>query len=253
MSKLIKVLLVVFSTFAISNYASAVTISAGIAGNAMLGFGEAVETNGEKSQTADGMMDMSHAAIFAEVGTDMFALGVEYNMEDIDTPEADAIRVDMTTAQSFTAQTNTVKATIQDMVTVYVQAMVPNSGFYGKLGIVNADVATKENLGTGGSYGDESIDGTLVGVGYRAQSSGQKLDLSLGFSHNIVLSLPDEIKIETVNEKGKNPVINITSFDKQLVGMVAAKIRSYRKPEPYKGKGVKFVGEEIRRKAGKSA
>jgi len=93
----------------------------------------------------------------------------------------------------------------------------------------------------------------LVGVGYRAQSSGQKLDLSLGFSHNIVLSFPDEIKIETVNEKGKNPIINITSFDKQLVGMVAAKIRSYRKPEPYKGKGVKFVGEEIRRKAGKSA
>ena len=93
----------------------------------------------------------------------------------------------------------------------------------------------------------------LVGVGYRAQSSGQKLDLSLGFSHNIVIMLPDEIKIETVNEKGKNPIINITSYDKQLVGMVAAKIRSYRKPEPYKGKGVKFVGEEIRRKAGKSA
>ena len=87
----------------------------------------------------------------------------------------------------------------------------------------------------------------LVGVGYRAQSSGQKLDLSLGFSHNIVMMLPDEIKIETVNEKGKNPIINITSYDKQLVGMVAAKIRSYRKPEPYKGKGVKFVGEEIRR------
>ena len=93
----------------------------------------------------------------------------------------------------------------------------------------------------------------LVGLGYRAQSSGQKLDLSLGFSHNIVMMLPDEIKIETINEKGKNPIINLTSFDKQLVGMVAAKIRSYRKPEPYKGKGVKFVGEEIRRKAGKSA
>ncbi len=93
----------------------------------------------------------------------------------------------------------------------------------------------------------------LVGVGYRAQSSGQKLDLSLGFSHNIVMMFPEEIKIETVNEKGKNPIINITSYDKQLVGMVAAKIRSYRKPEPYKGKGVKFVGEEIRRKAGKSA
>ena len=93
----------------------------------------------------------------------------------------------------------------------------------------------------------------LVGVGYRAQNSGQKLDLSLGFSHNIVMMFPEEIKIETVNEKGKNPIINITSHDKQLVGMVAAKIRSYRKPEPYKGKGVKFVGEEIRRKAGKSA
>lgn len=93
----------------------------------------------------------------------------------------------------------------------------------------------------------------LVGVGYRAQSSGQKLDLSLGFSHNIVMMFPEEIKIETVNEKGKNPIINITSYDKQLVGMVAAKIRSYRKPEPYKGKGVKFVGEETRRKAGKSA
>merc|ERR1712054_208285 len=83
----------------------------------------------------------------------------------------------------------------------------------------------------------------LVGVGYRAQSSGQKLDLSLGFSHNIVMMLPDEIKIETINEKGKNPIINLTSFDKQLVGMVSAKIRSYRNPEPYKGKGVKFVGE----------
>ena len=93
----------------------------------------------------------------------------------------------------------------------------------------------------------------LVGVGYRAQNSGQKLDLSLGFSHNIVMMFPEEIKIETVNEKGKNPIINITSHDKHLVGMVAAKIRSYRKPEPYKGKGVKFVGEEIRRKAGKSA
>lgn len=108
------------------------------------------------------------------------------------------------------------------------------------------------NMVVGVSHGwKKSLE--LVGVGYRAQSSGQKLDLSLGFSHNIVMMLPDEIKIETVNEKGKNPIINITSYDKQLVGMVAAKIRSYRKPEPYKGKGVKFVGEEIRRKAGKSA
>jgi len=93
----------------------------------------------------------------------------------------------------------------------------------------------------------------LVGVGYRASNQGQKLDLALGFSHNIVLSIAPEVKIETISEKGKNPVVKLTSFDKQLVGQVAAKIRSFRKPEPYKGKGVKFVGEELRRKAGKSA
>ena len=93
----------------------------------------------------------------------------------------------------------------------------------------------------------------LVGVGYRASNQGQKLDLALGFSHNIVLELAPEVKVETISEKGKNPVIKLTSHDKQLVGQVAAKIRSFRKPEPYKGKGVKFVGEEIRRKAGKSA
>jgi len=93
----------------------------------------------------------------------------------------------------------------------------------------------------------------LVGVGYRASNQGQKLDLALGFSHNIVFELPKEVKIETVSEKGKNPIIKLSSHDNQLVGSIAAKIRSFRKPEPYKGKGVKFVGEEIRRKAGKSA
>ncbi|MCF6347063.1 MAG: 50S ribosomal protein L6 [Flavobacteriaceae bacterium] len=93
----------------------------------------------------------------------------------------------------------------------------------------------------------------LVGVGYRANSQGQKLDLALGFSHNIVLNIAPEVKIETISEKGKNPIIKLTSFDKQLVGQVAAKIRSFRRPEPYKGKGVKFVGEQLRRKAGKSA
>ncbi|MDO5655917.1 MAG: 50S ribosomal protein L6 [Flavobacteriaceae bacterium] len=93
----------------------------------------------------------------------------------------------------------------------------------------------------------------LVGVGYRASNQGQKLDLSLGFSHNIVLELPAEVQLETVSEKGKNPIIKLTSYDKQLLGMIAAKIRSFRKPEPYKGKGVKFVGEQLRRKAGKSA
>ncbi|MGV4415178.1 50S ribosomal protein L6 [Chryseobacterium sp. T1] len=93
----------------------------------------------------------------------------------------------------------------------------------------------------------------LVGVGYRASNTGNKLELALGFSHGIVLDLPKEINVETLTEKGKNPIITLSSHDKQLLGMVAAKIRSFRKPEPYKGKGVKFVGEIIRRKAGKSA
>src|SRR5699024_4980522 len=93
----------------------------------------------------------------------------------------------------------------------------------------------------------------LVGVGYRATNQGQVLDLALGFSHNIVIDVAPEVKIETVTERGKNPIVKLTSHDKQLVGQVAAKIRAFRKPEPYKGKGVKFVGEELRRKAGKSA
>ena len=93
----------------------------------------------------------------------------------------------------------------------------------------------------------------LVGVGYRASNQGQKLELALGFSHNIVLKVAPEVKLETISEKGKNPIIKLTSHDKQLVGQVAAKIRSFRAPEPYKGKGVKFVGEVLRRKAGKTA
>ncbi len=93
----------------------------------------------------------------------------------------------------------------------------------------------------------------LVGVGYRASNQGQVLDLALGYSHTIVMLIAPEVKIETVSEKGKNPIVKLTSFDKQLVGQVAAKIRSLRKPEPYKGKGIKFVGEVLRRKAGKTA
>jgi large subunit ribosomal protein L6 len=93
----------------------------------------------------------------------------------------------------------------------------------------------------------------LVGVGYRASNQGQKLDIALGFSHNIVLEVAPEVTVETVSDKGKNPIIKLTSYDKQLVGQVAAKIRSFRRPEPYKGKGVKFVGEILRRKAGKTA
>ncbi|WP_292946139.1 50S ribosomal protein L6 [Olleya sp. UBA1516] len=93
----------------------------------------------------------------------------------------------------------------------------------------------------------------LVGVGYRASNQGNVLELALGFSHNIILSLAPEVQVETVSDKGKNPIIKLTSHDKQLVGQVAAKIRGFRRPEPYKGKGIKFVGEVLRRKAGKSA
>ena len=93
----------------------------------------------------------------------------------------------------------------------------------------------------------------LVGVGYRATANGQVLELSLGFSHAIYIKLPPEVKVEAKTERNKNPLIILTSDDKQLLGQVCAKIRSLRKPEPYKGKGIKFVGEVIRRKSGKSA
>ena len=93
----------------------------------------------------------------------------------------------------------------------------------------------------------------LVGVGYRVSNAGQLLDLSLGYTHNIFLQLPAEIKVETKSERNKNPLIILESADKQLLGQVCAKIRSFRMPEPYKGKGIKFVGEEILRKSGQSA
>lgn len=93
----------------------------------------------------------------------------------------------------------------------------------------------------------------LVGVGYRATANGQVLELSLGFSHAIYIKLPPEVKVEAKTERNKNPLIILTSDDKQLLGQVCAKIRSLRKPEPYKGKGIKFVGEQLRRKAGKTA
>jgi large subunit ribosomal protein L6 len=93
----------------------------------------------------------------------------------------------------------------------------------------------------------------LVGVGYRAEAKGQLLEMSLGYSHDIIMEMPKEIRVETKTEKRSNPVISLSSIDKQLIGHIAAKIRSLRPPEPYKGKGVKFVGEQLRRKAGKSA
>ena len=93
----------------------------------------------------------------------------------------------------------------------------------------------------------------LVGVGYKASNQGNVLELSLGYSHNIFFAVPEEVKVTTLTEKGKNPIVTLESIDKQLIGHVAAKIRSLRKIEPYKGKGVKFVGEHVRRKAGKAA
>jgi len=93
----------------------------------------------------------------------------------------------------------------------------------------------------------------LVGVGYRASNNGNIIDLALGYTHNIFIQLPPEVKVETKAERNKNPLILLESCDKQLLGQVCSKIRSFRKPEPYKGKGIKFVGEEIRRKSGKSA
>ena len=97
------------------------------------------------------------------------------------------------------------------------------------------------------------IELELVGVGYRATNTGQLLELILGYSHPIMFYVPDEVNVETRSDKGKPPVVKLESHDKQLIGQVAAKIRAFRKPEPYKGKGVRFMGEEIRRKAGKTA
>jgi len=108
------------------------------------------------------------------------------------------------------------------------------------------------NMVEGVSKGFE-IKLELVGVGYRAENQGQVLQLVLGYSHHIFLQLPPEVKVEAVTDKRSNPTITLKSYDKQLIGQVAAKIRSFRMPEPYKGKGIKFVGEQIRRKAGKSA
>jgi large subunit ribosomal protein L6 len=93
----------------------------------------------------------------------------------------------------------------------------------------------------------------VIGVGYRATTAGQQLELALGYSHPIIFEIPNEIKVSADTQKGKAPVVTLESYDKQLLGQVAAKIRSFRKPEPYKGKGIRFVGEDIRRKAGKSA
>ncbi|MDD4372781.1 MAG: 50S ribosomal protein L6 [Bacteroidales bacterium] len=109
-----------------------------------------------------------------------------------------------------------------------------------------------QNMVKGVSEGFEIVQ-EFVGVGYKAEAKGQVLEMALGYSHNVVFEIPAEVKIETITERGKNPLLKMRSHDKQLLGQVAAKIRSLRKPEPYKGKGIRFQGEVLRRKAGKAA
>jgi large subunit ribosomal protein L6 len=148
----------------------------------------------------------------------------------------------------LTQEYSAVSIKIEDSI-VYLERPSENKEHKAKHGLYRALIANMiEGVTTGWSKELE-----LVGVGYRASNQGQKLDLALGFSHNIVLNIAPEVKVETVSDKGKNPIIKLTSHDKQLVGQVAAKIRGFRSPEPYKGKGIRFVGEVIRRKAGKSA
>jgi len=108
------------------------------------------------------------------------------------------------------------------------------------------------NMIKGVSDGFKTVQ-EVIGVGYKAEAKGQILELTLGYSHNIIFELPTEVKVETINERSKPPTIILQSIDRQLIGQVAAKIRSLRKPEPYKGKGIKFQGELLRKKAGKSA
>ena len=148
----------------------------------------------------------------------------------------------------LTQEYSAVSIKIVDSI-VYLERPSENKDHKAKHGLYRALIANMiEGVTTGWTKELE-----LVGVGYRASNQGQKLDLALGFSHNIVLNIAPEVKVETVSDKGKNPIIKLTSHDKQLVGQVAAKIRGFRSPEPYKGKGIRFVGEVIRRKAGKSA
>lgn len=160
-------------------------------------------------------------------------------------------------------QTITVKGKLGELT----QELVPEVTMKEEDGIITLDRATENglNIAKHGLYRAliaNMVHGVsegfekrleLVGVGYRAQHQGQRLDLSLGFSHNIIIELPEEISVDTHMEKGKNPLVILKSHDKQLLGMVAAKIRGFRTPEPYKGKGVRYVGEYVRSKAGKAA
>jgi large subunit ribosomal protein L6 len=148
----------------------------------------------------------------------------------------------------LTQEFSDVKVTVEEGQ-VIVERSTDNKDHRAKHGLYRALISNMVN-GVSTGFTNEL---ELVGVGYRASNQGQKLDLALGFSHNIILDVAKEVTVETISEKGKNPIVKLTSYDKQLLGQVTAKIRSFRRPEPYKGKGIKFVGEVLRRKAGKSA
>jgi large subunit ribosomal protein L6 len=148
----------------------------------------------------------------------------------------------------LTQEFSDVKVTVEEGQ-VIVERSTDNKDHRAKHGLYRALISNMVN-GVSTGFTNEL---ELVGVGYRASNQGQKLDLALGFSHNIILDVAKEVTVETISEKGKNPIVKLTSYDKQLLGQVTAKIRGFRRPEPYKGKGIKFVGEVLRRKAGKSA
>jgi large subunit ribosomal protein L6 len=174
----------------------------------------------------------------------------------VDLPSGVTITIDDANVVSVKGPLGTLSQKIDSDITVEVEDNVitlsrPNEEKRLKSlhGLYRALIA---NMVVGVSKGYRK-DLELVGVGYRAEANGQQLEMSLGYSHDIIMELPQEIKVETKTEKRSNPVIILTSIDKQLIGHVAAKIRSLRPPEPYKGKGIKFVGEQLRRKAGKSA
>jgi large subunit ribosomal protein L6 len=174
----------------------------------------------------------------------------------VDLPSGVTITIDDANVVSVKGPLGTLSQKIDSDITVEVEDNVitlsrPNEEKRLKSlhGLYRALIA---NMVVGVSKGYRK-DLELVGVGYRAEANGQQLEMSLGYSHDIIMELPQEIKVETKTEKRSNPVIILTSIDKQLIGHVAAKIRSLRPPEPYKGKGIEFVGEQLRRKAGESA
>lgn len=175
----------------------------------------------------------------------------------VDIPQGVTVEVDKDNLVTVKGPKGELKQQVEKSITVKVE---DNQVQFGRSGETK-DQKSKHglyrsliyNMVVGVSEG-YTIQQELVGVGYRAEvKQNDRLELSLGFSHDIIMKMPPEVKVEAKTERRSNPIITLTSADKQLIGQVAAKIRSLRPPEPYKGKGIKFVGEQLRRKAGKAA